>query len=50
VPGRWINKQQVKIYMNARSENKGQITAAAMAGISEISGTHEKNESTVPTG
>lgn len=38
MPGRWINKQQVKIYMNARSENKGQITAAAMAGISERTG------------
>lgn len=37
MPGSWITKQQVKIYMTSRQQEQTQITAAAKAGISERS-------------
>ena len=32
--GKWITKQQVKIYMKARSDNQTQTVSAAKAGVS----------------
>lgn len=43
--GKPINSEQVKVYMKTRKEGKTQVTAAAMAGMSERSGRRvEKGE------
>jgi len=45
VPGKAINSEQVKVYMQTRKDGKKQITAAAKAGMSERSGRRiEKGE------
>lgn len=45
MPGKPINSEQVKVYMETRNEGKSQVTAAAKAGISERSGRRtEKGE------
>jgi len=38
VSGKPINSEQVKVYMKTRNEGKTQVTAAAIAGMSERSG------------
>jgi hypothetical protein len=38
MPGKWINKTQVKVYMNARAEGHNQTVSALKSGISVRSG------------
>ena len=44
MPGRWINNQQVEVYMNSRNSGHSQETSAAKAGISERSGREIERE------
>jgi len=45
MPGKRINEKQVRIYMSARKEGKGQVTSSARAGVSDRSGRRiEKGE------
>lgn len=51
MPGKWITKQQVELYMETRGENRTQKTSAAKAGISERSGRNiEKGQRQEPHG
>ena len=43
MPGKWINNEQVKIYMKSRNSDNSQVTSAAKAGISERSGRDIEN-------
>lgn len=45
MPGKWINNEQVKIYMKSRNSDNSQVTSAAKAGISERSGRDIENGS-----
>ena len=38
MPGNWITNQQVKLYMELRTQNNTQKVSAAKSGMSERSG------------
>lgn len=44
MPGKWITKRQVELYMQFRKEGVNQITSAAKADISERSGRNIEHE------
>lgn len=43
MPGKAINSEQVRVYMETRKEGRSQVTASAQAGISERSGRRIEN-------